>query len=181
MSTTSTSRYFIGGTLKNIALSNIDLAKILSKISPKPFTIMKYGDLKPDMELSYYNIILYQYDSDMGHWVLLRCNPSTKELYFFDSYGNKPDGAWPYLINTKSLPEPRHVLSEIINRYISMGYKLSYNGYNIQGNLKDASLADSECGELVVLRILKESMNDRQFCHYCMKAADDWIKIPSKK
>jgi hypothetical protein len=92
-----------------------------------------------------------------------------EENFFFDSYGNKPDGAWPYLINTKGLPEPRHVLSEIIQRYISNGYKFSYNGFNIQGNLKDQSLADSECGELVILRILNEHMTDRQFYDYCLK------------
>jgi hypothetical protein len=45
------------------------------------------------MELSYYNIILYQYDNDMGHWVLLKCDKDNRDLYFFDGYGNKPDGA----------------------------------------------------------------------------------------
>jgi hypothetical protein len=113
MSVYATSRYFIGGAIKNIALSNIDIGKILSKITSKPFTILKYGDLKPDTELSYYNIILYQYDSDMGHWVLLKCDPSKRELYFFDSYGNNIDGAWPYLVNTKALPEPNHILTAI--------------------------------------------------------------------
>jgi hypothetical protein len=70
------------------------------------------------MELLFNNIILYQYDGDLGHWVLLGCNTNGRELYFFDSYGGKPDAVWPYLINTKGLPEPRHVLSEIIQRYI---------------------------------------------------------------
>jgi hypothetical protein len=160
MSTSATSRYFIGGAIKSIALSNIDIGKIISKITSKTFAIYRYADLKPDMDLSYYNSILYQFDSDMGHWVLLKCNSNGRELYFFDSYGNKPDGAWTYLVNTKGLPEPRHVLTEIIQRYINIGYKLSYNTFNIQGNLKDQSLADSECGELVVLRILNEHMID---------------------
>jgi hypothetical protein len=44
------------------------------------------------------------------------------------------------------------VLSGIIIKYTNNGYKFSYNPYSIQGNLKDASLADSECGELVILR-----------------------------
>jgi hypothetical protein len=183
MSVYATSRYFIGGAIKNIALSNIDISKILSKITSKPFSILKYSDLKPDMDLSYYNIILYQYDSDMGHWVLLKFNPSTRDLYFFDSYGNKPDGAWPYLINTKALPEPKHILTSIIFRYAHGGYKLEYNTYNIQGHLKDASLADSECGELVILRILNEHMSDKEFADYCLKLGrrfkvsitDEWI------
>jgi hypothetical protein len=94
---------------------------------------------------------------------MLRCNTNGRELYFFDSYGNKPDGAWPYLVNTKGLSEPRHVLSEIIQKYVSNGYKFTYNNFNILGNLRDQSLADSECGEIVILRILNEHMNDRQF------------------
>jgi hypothetical protein len=119
-----------------------------------------------------------------------------EENFFFDSYGNKPDGAWPYLINTKGLPEPRHVLSEIIQRYISNGYKLTYNGFNIQGNLRDQTLADSECVELVILRILNEHMTDKQFADYCMKLGgfqifqlvkyldernDDWVNVQPKK
>jgi hypothetical protein len=151
------------------SIYNIDISKILSKITQKTYQLLKYGDFKPDTELVSYNIILYQYDSDMGHWVLLRCNTNGRELYFFDSYGNKPDGTWPYLINTKGLPEPRHVLSEIIQRYIANGYKFSYNGFNIQGNLRDQTLADSECGELVILRVLNEQMSDRQFADYCLK------------
>jgi hypothetical protein len=195
MSTTGTSRYFIGGAIKSIALSNIDIGKILSKITSKSFTIYRYADLKPDMDLSYYNIILYQFDGDMGHWVMLRCNTNGRELYFFDSYGNKPDGAWPYIVNTKGLPEPKHVLSEIIQRHISIGYKLNYNSFNIQGNLKDQGLADSECGELVILRILNEHMNDREFAEYCLKLGGfqifqlvkmlderdgDWVNIKKK-
>jgi hypothetical protein len=196
MSTCGTSRYFIGGALKNIALSNIDISKILSKITSKTYQLFRYGDLKPETELVFYNIILYQYNGDIGHWVLLRCNTNGRELYFFDSYGNKPDGAWPYLVNTKGLPEPRHVLSEIIQKYISNGYKFSHNGFNIQGNLRDASLADSECGELVILRILNEHMSDKDFADYCLKLGgfqifqlvkylddrtDEWVNIQGKK
>jgi hypothetical protein len=148
------------------------------------------------MEISYYNVILYQYDSDMGHWVLLKCDPANRDLYFFDSYGNKPDGAWPYLVNTKALPEPKQVLTCIIFRYAHNGYKLEYNTYNIQGNLKDASLADSECGELVILRIMNEHMSDKDFADYCPKLGgfqifqlikyldelnDDWVNVQPKK
>jgi hypothetical protein len=147
------------------------------------------------MELSYYNIILYQYDSDMGHWVFLKCDKDNRELYFFDSYGNKPDGAWPYLVNTKSLPEPKHVLTAIMNRYAMKGFKYEYNTHNIQGRLKDASLADSECGELVILRILNEHMSDKEFADYCIKLGglqtfqlikmlddrDDWVNVQPKK
>jgi hypothetical protein len=129
MSVCATSRYFIGGAIKNKALSNIDISKIVSKITSKPFTILKYGDLKPEMDLSYYNIILYQYDGDMGHWVLLKCDKDKHELYYFDSYGNKPDGAWPYLINTKGKnPEKRKAslmreLNTLEDEYVAIANK----------------------------------------------------------
>jgi hypothetical protein len=195
MSTTGTSRYFIGGAIKSIALSNIDIGKILSKITSKPFAIYRYADLKPDMDLSHYNIILYQYNGDMGHWVLLKCDKDKHEIYFFDSYGNKPDGAWPYLVNTKGLPEPKHVLTAIINRYGINGFNCGYNTYNIQGHLRDQTLADSECGELVILRILNEHMSDKEFNDYCLKLGgfqifqlvkmldereSDWVNVKKK-
>jgi hypothetical protein len=41
--------------------------------------------------------------------------------------------------------------------------------YNIQGHLRDASFADSECGELVIFRILNEHMSDKDFADYCLK------------
>jgi hypothetical protein len=100
----------------------------------------------------------------MGHWVLLKCDPTKRELYFFDSYGNNIDGAWPYLVNTKALPEPNHILTAIMLKYIHNGYSYDYNTYNIQGHLKDASLA-----ELVILRILNEHMSDKEFADYCLK------------
>jgi uncharacterized membrane protein len=105
----------------------------------------------------------------MGHWVLLKCDPTKRELYFFDSYGNNIDGAWPYLVNTKALPEPNHILTAIMLKYIHKGYRYEYNTHNIQGHLKDASLADTECGELVILRILNEHMSDKEFADYCLK------------
>jgi hypothetical protein len=196
MSTIGTSRYFISGAIKSIALSNIDIGKILSKITSKPFAIYRYADLKPDMDLSHYNIILYQYDGDVGHWVLLKCDKDRRDMYFFDSYGNKPDGAWPYLVNTKALPEPKHVLTAIMNRYAMNGCSYDYNTYNIQGNLRDQTLADSECGELVILRILNEHMSDKKFNDYCLKLGGfqifqlvkmlderdgDWVNVTVKK
>jgi hypothetical protein len=50
MSVYATSRYFIGGAIKNIALSNIDISKIISKVTQKTYQVLKYGDLKPDKE-----------------------------------------------------------------------------------------------------------------------------------
>jgi hypothetical protein len=61
-------------------LSNIDLAKILPKITDKSWAIFKYGDLKPDLELPYWTIILYQYPGQIGHWCLLKCDDPMRDL-----------------------------------------------------------------------------------------------------
>jgi hypothetical protein len=62
--------------------------------------------------------------------------------------------------------------------------------------LKDASLADSECEELVILRIMNEHMSDKDFADYCLKLGgfrifqlikyldecnDDLVNVQSKK
>jgi hypothetical protein len=203
----STSRFYFGGKIKQVALSNIDLAKILPKITDKSWSIFKYGDLKLDMELTYWTIILYQYPGQVGHWCLLKCIDPMRDLgkdcgytqegslYFFDPYGNPVDKQWPYLVNPEHKMEPRHVLSDIVHKYtIGFGFKFSYNGFNIQGSLRDSSLADSECGELCLLRIICEEMSDREFYEYCMKLGSyqifniikyldegldaAWVKVP---
>jgi hypothetical protein len=75
-----TSIFFIGGKISGIALSNIDLSNILPKVTKKPWVIMRYSDLTPEMELTYWTILLYQYPNQIGHWVLIKCNASNREL-----------------------------------------------------------------------------------------------------
>jgi hypothetical protein len=94
----------------------------------------------------------------------------TKVVYFFDPYGTAPDQQWPYLENPELLPEPPHILSNIIWRYIvADGYRFSYNPYNIQGTIRNGDIRDSECGEIVVLRIVYENLSDDKFYQLCMK------------
>jgi hypothetical protein len=164
------SRFFIGGKITKVELSNIDLANILPKVTSKPFSIHKYGDLTYDHQFMYWTVLLYQYPKQIGHWVLIKCDPQRKRLYFFDPYGTPPDKQWPYLENPEVLPEPPHVLTSIIKRYIiSDGYTFTYNTYNIQGTIRNGDIRDSECGEFVVLRILYEDMTDAQFYSLYMR------------
>jgi hypothetical protein len=73
----------------------------------------------------YWTVLLYQYPKPRGYWVLIKCDPQRKQLYFFDPYGTPPDKQWPYLENPEVLPEPPHVLTSILRRYIIEGYLLS--------------------------------------------------------
>jgi hypothetical protein len=164
------SRFFIGEKITKVELSNIDLANILPKITTKSYSIHKYSDLTYDHVLSYWTILLYQYPGQIGHWTLIKCDPTTKVLYFFDPYGTAPDNQWPYLENPELLFEPPHVLSNIIRRYIiADGFRFSYNHYNIQGSIRNGDIRDSECGEIVVLRILYENLSDAQFYSLCAR------------
>jgi hypothetical protein len=164
------SRFFIGGKITKVELLNIDLANILPKVTNRPYVIHKYGDLTPEMKLPYWMILLYQYPRQIGHWVLLECDAEKKVIYFFDPYGTPPDHQWPYLENPEMLPEPPHVLTQIIRRYvIEEKYRFHYNSYNIQGTIRNGDICDFECGEIVILRILYEDLTDAQFYSLCMR------------
>jgi hypothetical protein len=47
------------------------------------------------------------------------------------------------------------------------GYSFSYNIYNIQGNIRNGDIRDSMCGEIVILRIIYEHLEDRDFYLLC--------------
>jgi hypothetical protein len=117
-------------------MSNIDLARILPKVTDQTWRIHIYFDLTPDMELPYWTMLLYQYPGQIGYWTLVKCDNSL--IYFFDPYGKPPDSQWPYLENPQHLPEPRHVLTEIIGRYVyQKGYRFRHNHYNIKGTIRN--------------------------------------------
>jgi hypothetical protein len=63
----TTSRFFYGGTIIQVALSNIDLANILPKITSKNWNIHKYSDLTPEMEFPYWTLLIFQYPNQIGH------------------------------------------------------------------------------------------------------------------
>jgi hypothetical protein len=133
------SRFFIGGKITKVELSNIDLANILPKVTSKPFSIHKYGDLTYDHQFMYWTVLLYQYPKQIGHWVQALPEP------------------------------PHVLASIIKRYIISDGYTFTYNTYNIQGTIRNSNIKDSECGEFVVLRILFEDMSDAQFYSLCMR------------
>jgi hypothetical protein len=163
------STFYKGGKITSVALTNIDLNNILPMITDKPFDIIRYEELYP-LNIPYWTIILFSYPNQIGHWCLLKHDEQNKELYFFDPYGAKPDTQWPYLENPNHLPEPRHKLSEIIHDFVTnKGYKFTWNPYNIQGTIRNGNIRDSECGEIVVLRIMNEDLSDYEFFELCKK------------
>jgi hypothetical protein len=159
------SRYIIrGGRITQPALSNIDIGNVLNKVTNKEYDILAYSDLIKyrNRELPFYTIILFGYGRNIGHWTLLKVDHKNRTVYFFDPYGKPPDAQWPFLENPFNQAEPYHMLSEIINDLVKKGYVFTYNTYNIQGTLK-SSIADSECGELVIMRIIYNKISDKDF------------------
>jgi hypothetical protein len=87
-----------GGKVKDeVSLRGADIKTILPTITRRPFTVIFYQDI-PDKLIDGINVILFIYPgSDLGHWCFLDINKTRKKLYFFDPYGNPPDGQWPFL------------------------------------------------------------------------------------
>lgn len=149
-------------------MSNLDLQIIFPKVTDQTWSIHKYSVLTPEMELPYWTMLLYQYPGQIGHWTLVKCEPG--QVYFFDPYGKPRGSQWPYLENPQYLPEPKHVLTEIICRYVyKRGYRFRHNHYNIQGTIRNGDIRDSECGEFCVLRIIYEDLSDYDFFNLCEK------------
>jgi hypothetical protein len=62
------------------------------------------------------------------------------------------------------------VLSEIIKWYVyNSNYKFTYNKHNIQETIRNGNIRDSECGEIIILRILYEELDDDAFAELCEK------------
>jgi hypothetical protein len=163
------STFYKGSKINNVAMSNIDLKQVLPMITDEPFEIIRYEELNP-FYIPYWTIILFSYPNQIGHWCLLKHDKANKELYFFDPYGARPDTQWPYLKNPQYLPEPRHTLSEIIHEYVTnKHYKFTWNPYNIQGTIRNGNIRDSECGEIVALRIMYDFLDDYEFFELCQK------------
>lgn len=164
----TTSRYLKGGRLNSVVMSNIDIKQVMSNITNEPFDVVKYIDLTKYLtkKLPTFLIILFNYPEQIGHWCLLYTGFNT--IYFFDPYGLPPDAQWPYLENPLNMPEPMHILTDIINEHIKHGYQFSFNPLNIQGHLRNGDIRDSECGELVIFRAMYIGLNDYEFMRLCM-------------
>jgi hypothetical protein len=165
-----------------VSLKGADIKAILPKITSKPFTIIFYQDI-PDKLIDGINIILFIYpESDLGHWCFLDINKTKKKMYFFDPYGNPPDGQWPFLVNPANMSPPEFKLSEYIRDAVEkQGYKFHRNSFNIQGTIRNGHIVDSSCGELVIFRIINNKMNDEDFYDLCMRLGAKKIFVIVKK
>ncbi len=110
------------------------------KAAPPGTQIHLYSDLASDPRpahkiietLGRNNIILYQDPSNMktGHWVALSIHPETLEIFFFSSYGGKPDVEKMQWVSRKRLIESgqvRNVLNDGLKFFARHGWTIHYN------------------------------------------------------
>jgi hypothetical protein len=161
---------FKGGKLSGVALTGADIKSILPKVTDRPYTIIFYYDI-PDKLIDGINVILFIYPgASYGHWCFLDINKAAKKAYFFDPYGNPPDGQWTFLNNPDKRPAPEFKLSEYIRDLVEkQRFKFNRNTYNLQGSLRNGHIADSACGEIILYRILKHHMTDFEFYNECIE------------
>jgi hypothetical protein len=103
-----------------------------------------------------YFVLLYQHSLSSGHWVgVFRVNSDI--LYFFDSYGYKPD--------TKQFPKSLAIRNQLYSNkdyltdlIFNSGYKeLKYNTYRFQEN------NTYTCGYYVVVRLRNRNLSGKAF------------------
>lgn len=144
--------------LKNIALSNHDITKLLDG----QVNIILYPDLHKytsiDQLLSPYDacILLYESKPDYGHWCALIKHGDSIE--FFNPYGGLPDASLK-LINPEFRIESNQVLPYLKILMFKSPYELNYNEFRFQKkgyNIKT-------CGRHCVVRVLCKNMNIYQY------------------
>ena len=83
------------------------------------------------------NIILLQDPSDMdsGHWISVSRNPNKKQIYFFSTYGGKPDVEKLKWVNEDDLYESGQIINifnDGLRECQKHGWEIHYNDYPYQ-------------------------------------------------
>lgn len=127
---------------------------------------MKHG---PDRLLAHMfrsnpdHIILLQNPSNMqsGHWISVSCNPQKKEIYFFSTYGGKPDEEkvdWMSEDDLRESGQYLNIFNEGLRNLQRHGWEIHYNDkeYQIPGD-KTAT-----CG-IYTVAFLRSGKNPDEF------------------
>lgn len=109
------------------------------------------------------HIILLQNPKNMhsGHWISVSRNPQKKEIYFFSTYGGKPDAEKVAWLNEDDLRESgqyMNIFNEGLHDLQKHGWKIHYNDvqYQIPGD-KTAT-----CG-IYTAAFLRSGKNPEEF------------------
>ena len=113
------------------------------------------------------NIILLQNPSNMmsGHWLSVSCNPKRKEIYFFSTYGGKPDVEKIEWLKPKELEKSNqdiNIFNDALKVYQEKGWKIFYNDYPYQKKNDNTAV----CG-IYTVAFLRSNMNPDEFEDEC--------------
>lgn len=147
-------------SIRNYALSNTDIQEILepdTKIITYPrFSEMSHIDEAFDKIGRCIFLYLTENEST-GHWVTM-WKDGPNSVYYFDSYGKKPDAPRDWLTEEKleELGEDEPYLTQLLKE---SGYKVAYNTIPYQ-KTEDGM---NDCGRWAVMRLITKDMDDKQF------------------
>lgn len=84
-----------------------------------------------------HNIILLQNPMDMssGHWYSVSCNPTKKEIYFFSTYGKRPDIEkleWMSDDDMRESGQDLNIFNDAMRDYQERGWEIHYNDVKYQ-------------------------------------------------
>lgn len=111
-------------------------------------------------------IILLQNPNDMasGHWVSISMNPSKNEIYFFSSYGGKPDeekNKWLDIDGRLKSEQEVNPLNDALKQMTRNGWKVYYNDFPYQ----KSGDKTATCG-IWVVAFLNSNLNPDEFAVY---------------
>ena len=127
------------------SLSDLDMHKALPNVPILTYEELgKYKNIEALLPKVRDAIILFvELSQGVGHWQSI--TRSDNNIYFFDSYGTRPDKAllWIDKYMRKELNEQVPYVSYLLNEALSAGFNVSFNSFSYQ-NKKNTSI--STCG-----------------------------------
>ena len=100
-------------------------------------------------------------DMDSGHWMSLSIHPAKKEIYFFSTYGGKPDfekNQWLTEDDQIQSGQNTNALNDALKQMALRGWTIHYNNHKYQ---KEGDKT-ATCG-IWVAAFLNSGMNPDQF------------------
>lgn len=104
-----------------------------------------------------YRLILIEQAKNSGHWtVLVRFK---NNIYYFDSYGVKPDGEWKFIPNyvRKMLNQETNELTRLLNQAKKDGFNVSFNKVKYQEDAPHINTCGRYC--ICVIKLLEKGYN----------------------
>lgn len=100
-----------------------------------------------------------------GHWTSISINPNKCELYFFSSYGGKPDeekNKWIDVDGRLKSEQETNPLNDALKQFKLVGWDVFYNDFPYQRELDPS---DASCG-VWTAAFLNSGMNPDQFARF---------------